>query len=57
MNDSTKDKTNPQNIVKISPATGDSLQYTIPQSGDKMKRFAVSCIDFENNESELSFWP
>jgi uncharacterized lipoprotein YddW (UPF0748 family) len=57
MNDSIKDKTNPQNIVKISPATGGSLQYTIPQSGDKMKRFAVSCIDFENNESELSFWP
>ncbi len=57
MSDSVKNSANPQNIVKIIPAKGDTVQYIIPQPGDKMKRFGVSSVDFENNESDLSFWP
>ena len=57
MNDSLMDRTNPRNIVKIIPAVRDSIQYVIPQAADKMKRVGVSSVDFENNESELAFWP
>jgi uncharacterized lipoprotein YddW (UPF0748 family) len=55
--DSIKDKKSAQHIAKIIPATADAVQYIIPQPADKMKRLGISCIDFENNESELSFWP
>ena len=57
MADSVKDEENPRNIVKIIPAISDTMQYVIPLTADKMKRFGVSAVDFENNESELSFWP
>ncbi|HTL07317.1 MAG TPA: family 10 glycosylhydrolase [Chitinophagaceae bacterium] len=57
MGDAILNKNDPKNIVKVIPALRDTMDYVIPQAADKMKRFAVSCIDFENNESELSIWP
>ena len=53
--DSTRDRSNPENIIKVIPAKTNSIEYVIPQFGDKAKQIAFSCLDFENNESELSF--
>src|SRR5450432_3273273 len=53
--DSVRNTANPQNIVKIVPATENTVQYIMPPSGGKLKQVAVSCIDFENNESDLTF--
>ena len=55
INDSTRNQSNPANIVKIIPAITDSIQYITPHTGSKVKRVAVSCIDFQNNESEMVF--
>jgi len=57
LGDAVLNKTDPKNIVKIIPALRDTMDYVIPEAANKMKRFAVSCIDFENNESELTIWP
>jgi len=55
--DALQDSSNPRNIVKIIPATADTVQYSIPQAAGTMKKYGISAIDFENNESQLSFWP
>lgn len=57
MKDTVMNDSNPKNIVKIIPAVRDSMQYIIPEAADKMKRFAISCVDYENNESDLTVWP
>jgi len=57
MRDTVMDDSNPQRIVKIIPAIRDTIQYIIPEPADRMKRFAISCVDFENNESDLTVWP
>ena len=57
MSDSVRDASNPKNIIKILPAIEDPLRYIVPLSADKMKRIGISAVDFENNESGLSYWP
>ncbi len=55
VNDAVSDPSNPANIVKIIPAVSDTVQYITPHTGNGAKRIAVSCIDFQNNESGLVF--
>ncbi|MFT3932529.1 MAG: family 10 glycosylhydrolase [Chitinophagaceae bacterium] len=55
--DMIKDANDPKNIVRILPAGEGMVEYSIPQSGEHMKQYAFSCIDYANNESALSFPP
>jgi Glycosyl hydrolase-like 10 len=43
-----------KNIIKIIPATANAVQYTISSQENGNGVIAASCIDFENNESNLA---
>ncbi|MEO5684008.1 MAG: family 10 glycosylhydrolase [Chitinophagaceae bacterium] len=53
-NDSLMSSASGKNILKIIPATANVVQYTVPAQESGAGIIAASCIDFENNESELS---
>jgi uncharacterized lipoprotein YddW (UPF0748 family) len=53
--DTLRNITDTKNIIKTIPAAGGPVQFVLPPFADKPKQVAVSAVDFENNESPLSF--
>ena len=52
--DTVRDASNARNIIRIIPATTHKVDYLVQQQ-DIAKQFAVSSIDYQNNESKLVF--
>lgn len=55
--DVKRDRLDPKNIVEVIPAEKNFIPYAVTNPAESLKQLAFSCIDFENNESELSFVP
>jgi len=53
--DSAVTKDNAANIYKIVPAKSYSASITIPDFDLRNKIFAITCVDTNNNESDLTF--